>query len=184
MAITEDCPPPPEFHTLGGGTYSDEEEEHDMEYDDEEYEDDDEDGIIIVDADNDIEGDREQRRIHRPPTFPANPHVGGLCEVHRTESGTDHHRCVSFFMSCQTKSPLEGYSALQACSNESDVREERLGSSDEGCNGYGVLGRAGCGILLNWSRDVYIRSQCIKQPFRFKIIPTMKAPFPYHKRNH
>ncbi|CAN6725273.1 unnamed protein product [Malus baccata var. baccata] len=55
----------------------------------------------------------------------------------------DHHRCVSFSMSCQTKSPSEGYSALQACSDGSDVMEERLGSSDKGCNGYGVLGRAG-----------------------------------------
>lgn len=61
-AITEDCPPPPEFHTVGAGTDSDEEEE-DMEYDDEEYGD--EDGIIIVDADNaDIE-DRKQGMVEQ-----------------------------------------------------------------------------------------------------------------------
>lgn len=53
-AITEDCPPPPEFQTMNAGTDSEEEdeEEDDMEYDDDEdYSD--EDGIIIVDADND-----------------------------------------------------------------------------------------------------------------------------------
>ncbi|KAH0993144.1 hypothetical protein GBA52_004627 [Prunus armeniaca] len=62
-AITEDCPPPPEFHTVGAGTDSDEEEEEDMEYDDEEYGD--EDGIIIVDADNaDIE-DRKQGMVEQ-----------------------------------------------------------------------------------------------------------------------
>ncbi|BBG93039.1 Translation elongation factor EF1B/ribosomal protein S6 family protein [Prunus dulcis] len=62
-AITEDCPPPPEFHTAGAGTDSDEEEEEDMEYDDEEYGD--EDGIIIVDADNaDIE-DRKQGMVEQ-----------------------------------------------------------------------------------------------------------------------
>ncbi|CAN6551210.1 unnamed protein product [Malus baccata var. baccata] len=60
-AITEDCPPPPEFHTLGGGTDSDEEEEDDMEYDDEEYED--EDGIIIVDADNDDIEERVEQLV-------------------------------------------------------------------------------------------------------------------------
>ncbi|KAM2348697.1 hypothetical protein ACFX1X_012297 [Malus domestica] len=60
-AITEDCPPPPEFHTLGGGTDSDEEEEYDMEYDDEEYED--EDGIIIVDADNDDIEERVEQLV-------------------------------------------------------------------------------------------------------------------------
>lgn len=51
-AITEDCPPPPEFHTLNAGTDSEEEDE-----DDEEYED--EDGIIIVDTDNDNVEDRK-----------------------------------------------------------------------------------------------------------------------------
>lgn len=53
-AITEDCPPPPEFQTMNAGTDSEveDEEEDDMEYDDDEdYSD--EDGIIIIDADND-----------------------------------------------------------------------------------------------------------------------------------
>ena len=36
-AITEDCPPPPEFHTLrAGNDYYDDEEDDDVEYDDEE----------------------------------------------------------------------------------------------------------------------------------------------------
>ena len=36
-AITEDCPPPPEFHTLqAGNNYYDDEEDDDVEYDDEE----------------------------------------------------------------------------------------------------------------------------------------------------
>ncbi|XP_023006618.1 uncharacterized protein LOC111499293 isoform X2 [Cucurbita maxima] len=66
-AITEDCPPPPEFHTLrAGDDYSEEEEEEDMDdYDSEDsldwdgedelddYGDDIEDGIIIVDDDDD-----------------------------------------------------------------------------------------------------------------------------------
>ncbi|KAG6575140.1 hypothetical protein SDJN03_25779, partial [Cucurbita argyrosperma subsp. sororia] len=66
-AITEDCPPPPEFHTLrAGDDYSEEEEEEDMDdYDSEDeldwdgddelddYGDDIEDGIIIVDGDDD-----------------------------------------------------------------------------------------------------------------------------------
>ncbi|KAL6190811.1 hypothetical protein ACLB2K_037205 [Fragaria x ananassa] len=50
-AITEDCPPPPEFQSMNAGTDSEEEDEDDIEYDDEDY--DDEDGIIIVDTDND-----------------------------------------------------------------------------------------------------------------------------------
>ncbi|XP_038719292.1 coiled-coil domain-containing protein 1 [Tripterygium wilfordii] len=62
-AITEDCPPPPEFHTLRAGMDDDDEEDDvdydeddgDVEYDDEEYgeeevdgsiDDDDEDGVI------------------------------------------------------------------------------------------------------------------------------------------
>lgn len=41
-AITEDCPPPPEFHTLRAGTDdSDDEEEDDMDEDDAAYEDED-----------------------------------------------------------------------------------------------------------------------------------------------
>ncbi|XP_062108846.1 protein REGULATOR OF FATTY ACID COMPOSITION 3, chloroplastic [Humulus lupulus] len=54
-AITEDCPPPPEFHSMRSGMEDDDEDE-DIEYDDEEYDEDwdaegeieDEDGIIIV----------------------------------------------------------------------------------------------------------------------------------------
>ncbi|RXH80353.1 hypothetical protein DVH24_041500, partial [Malus domestica] len=62
-------------------------------------------------------------------------------EVHRTESGTDPRRCVSFSMSCRTKPPQW---ATMLCSDRSNVLDERLGSSDEGCNRYGVLGRACC----------------------------------------
>ena len=67
-AITEDCPPPPEFHTLRSGMDDDDEEEEDIDYDDEEYDEDwdaegeidnygdeDEDGIIIVNSDEDDE---------------------------------------------------------------------------------------------------------------------------------
>ncbi|EEF43134.1 structural constituent of ribosome, putative [Ricinus communis] len=61
-AITEDCPPPPEFHTMHAGVDDDddeeeeEEEEDDIDYDDdeaydEEWDGDMEDGIIIVNSD-------------------------------------------------------------------------------------------------------------------------------------
>lgn len=68
-AITEDCPPPPEFHTLRAGMDDEEEEEEDLDYDDtyddedydeswdgesemEVYDDDMEDGIIIMNSDD------------------------------------------------------------------------------------------------------------------------------------
>lgn len=68
-AITEDCPPPPEFRTLRSGMDDDEEEEEDdIDYDDEDFDedwdaegeiddygDDDEDGVIIVNSDEDEE---------------------------------------------------------------------------------------------------------------------------------
>lgn len=89
-AETEDCPPPPEFHTLRGDTYdsdeddSDYDEDDDDEYDDEEYDDEDEedgdvdeeedgdeeddgdvneedDGIIYVDDDDDLDSSSSQR---------------------------------------------------------------------------------------------------------------------------
>ena len=59
-AITEDCPPPPEFHTLRGDMDDYDEEEDDIDYDEEDEDDDDdddeidgheddfEDGIIVV----------------------------------------------------------------------------------------------------------------------------------------
>ncbi|KAB2601276.1 hypothetical protein D8674_002281 [Pyrus ussuriensis x Pyrus communis] len=48
-----------------------------------------------------------------PPPSPSLLFLG-LYEVHRTKSGIDHHRCVSFSMSCQMKSLSKGYSTLQA----------------------------------------------------------------------
>lgn len=68
-AITEDCAPPPEFHTLRAGMDDEEEEEEDLDYDDtyddedydeswdgesemEVYDDDMEDGIIIMNSDD------------------------------------------------------------------------------------------------------------------------------------
>lgn len=68
-AITEDCPPPPEFQTLRAGMDDDELDE-DMDYGDEEYDEDldgdeieddvnvDGDGIIFVNADEDDGDDR------------------------------------------------------------------------------------------------------------------------------
>ncbi|XP_040990987.1 glutamic acid-rich protein [Juglans microcarpa x Juglans regia] len=77
-AITEDCPPPPEFHTLRAGTDDYDEEEEDIDYDDaydyeddkedwdgegeegemEDYDDETEDGIIAV---KNEAGDREHK---------------------------------------------------------------------------------------------------------------------------
>lgn len=70
-AITKDCPPPPEFHTLRAGIDDDDyeqEDEADMDYDDEEEYDeeewdgedeiDGENGIIIVNGDEDEQDDR------------------------------------------------------------------------------------------------------------------------------
>ena len=68
-AITEDCPPPPEFHTLRAGIDDDDDNEEDdmddynsddeMEWDDEaeldDYDEGLDDGIIIVDSDNDTD---------------------------------------------------------------------------------------------------------------------------------
>ncbi|PIN18111.1 Mitochondrial ribosomal protein MRP17 [Handroanthus impetiginosus] len=56
-AETEDCPPPPEFHTLQAGMNDDADDEEDLDYDDEEFDDEDWDdegnneGIIFVDDD-------------------------------------------------------------------------------------------------------------------------------------
>ncbi|KAI4344753.1 hypothetical protein L6164_011944 [Bauhinia variegata] len=61
-AVTEDCPPPPEFHTLRSNMYDDDEEEEyeDDDWDEEDemdgYDDDDGDEIIVVDVDDDDEG--------------------------------------------------------------------------------------------------------------------------------
>ncbi|XP_010270838.1 PREDICTED: uncharacterized protein LOC104607049 [Nelumbo nucifera] len=79
-AITEDCPPPPEFHTLRAGMDDDEiEMDYDDAYEDEEdgdyledegelnmidYDDDIEDGIILVDDEND-NGDEGRHTNHR-----------------------------------------------------------------------------------------------------------------------
>lgn len=67
-AITEDCPPPPEFHTLHAGMDDDEEEEDDLDHDDEyydeewdgegeidEYGNEDGDGVIFVNSDEEDE---------------------------------------------------------------------------------------------------------------------------------
>lgn len=72
-AITEDCPPPPEFHTLRAGVDDDDSEEDDMDdYDSEDemdwdgedelddYGDEFEDGIIIVDSDNDDDDNKSK----------------------------------------------------------------------------------------------------------------------------
>ncbi|KAM1431320.1 hypothetical protein ACFX2I_047286 [Malus domestica] len=40
---------------------------------------------------------------------------------------------------------IKGLLYFAGLSDGSDVLEERLGFSDECCNGYGILGRAGCG---------------------------------------
>lgn len=66
---TEDCPPPPEFHTMRAGTDDDNEEDMD-DYDEDDLEgeddidmemnDDDFDGVILVDADDDVD-DRNSR---------------------------------------------------------------------------------------------------------------------------
>lgn len=68
-AETEDCPPPPEFHTMRAGTDDDNEEDMD-DYDEDDLEgeddidremnDDDFDGVILVDADDDVD-DRNSR---------------------------------------------------------------------------------------------------------------------------
>lgn len=65
-AITEDCPPPPDFHTLRGNADDDEDEEFDEDYDgdwdgeDEEDGDEGEDDIISVDGDEDDIDSRKQ----------------------------------------------------------------------------------------------------------------------------
>lgn len=63
-AVTEDCPPPPEFHSLRAGMdgNDDEDDEEDLEFDDEEYEDDDDDGLpdeedVVIFVDGDEGGD-------------------------------------------------------------------------------------------------------------------------------
>ena len=79
-AITEDCPPPPEFHTLRSGFDDDDEEEDDVDYDDEDYDEDwDEDGdgemdgyedgieaeIIAVDTEEDEERNKKSTRLSK-----------------------------------------------------------------------------------------------------------------------
>ena len=79
-AITEDCPPPPEFHTLRSGFDDDDEEEDDVDYDDEDYDEDwDEDGdgemdgyedgteaeIIAVDTEEDEEKNKNSTRLSK-----------------------------------------------------------------------------------------------------------------------
>lgn len=75
-AETEDCPPPPEFHTLRAGT--DDENEEDMDdfdnYEEDDLEgeddidmgmyDDDTDGVILVDVDDNVDG-RDSRNIQQ-----------------------------------------------------------------------------------------------------------------------
>ncbi|KAI9123177.1 hypothetical protein K1719_006066 [Acacia pycnantha] len=67
-AITEDCPPPPEFHTLNIDEDDDDKVEIDVEYDDEgdydgeeEMDGDDVDNIIYIDGDEDEEVDADGR---------------------------------------------------------------------------------------------------------------------------
>ena len=79
-AITEDCPPPPEFHTLRSGFDDDDEEEDDVDYDDEDYDEDwDEDGdgemdgyedgieaeIIAVGTEEDEEKNKNSTRLSK-----------------------------------------------------------------------------------------------------------------------
>ncbi|XP_038723063.1 30S ribosomal protein S6-like isoform X2 [Tripterygium wilfordii] len=79
-AITEDCPPPPEFHTLCAGTDDDDEEDDideddgDVDYDDEEYgeeladgsfDDDREDGVILNRFENSEVRENELSTIKR-----------------------------------------------------------------------------------------------------------------------
>ena len=79
-AITEDCPPPPEFHTLRSGFDDDDEEDDDIDYDDEDYDEDwDEDGdgemdgyedgieaeIIAVDTEEDEEKNKNSTRLSK-----------------------------------------------------------------------------------------------------------------------
>ncbi|KAG5632305.1 hypothetical protein H5410_004022 [Solanum commersonii] len=78
-AETEDCPPPPEFHTMGAGTDDkndedmddyDDYDEDDLEGEDDidmEMNDDDTDGVILVDADDDID-DRNSRNRRQNDT--------------------------------------------------------------------------------------------------------------------
>ncbi|XP_019174711.1 PREDICTED: uncharacterized protein LOC109170181 isoform X2 [Ipomoea nil] len=82
-AETEDCPPPPEYHTMCAGDDDDDEEE-DMDYDDgdewdddeieaelemyDDDDDDDDDGVIYVDDDD--EDDNMKHRDNKPPTIP------------------------------------------------------------------------------------------------------------------
>lgn len=59
-AITEDCPPPLEFHTLVGGMDNDDEDAFDDEDDENAFDDDvDEDDEVAFEADYDNEGDKE-----------------------------------------------------------------------------------------------------------------------------
>lgn len=64
-AVTEDCPPPPEYHTIRGGADDEDEDDEDEDYededddDDEEYEDEDE-----YEDDDDVEDADEERIIY------------------------------------------------------------------------------------------------------------------------
>ncbi|XP_059280816.1 protein REGULATOR OF FATTY ACID COMPOSITION 3, chloroplastic isoform X1 [Lycium ferocissimum] len=72
-AETEDCPPPPEFHTVVAGTDDENEEDlDDDDYDEDDLEDDiememNDDGVILVDADDDVD-DRNSRKSNTHKT--------------------------------------------------------------------------------------------------------------------
>lgn len=70
-AITEDCPPPPEFHSLRANADDDDEDEYDEDYDDDEEEDwdgeevdVDGDEIIVIGADGNSEVDDNRDYIN------------------------------------------------------------------------------------------------------------------------
>lgn len=74
-AETEDCPPPPEFHSQHAGTDDENEEDVDDYDDDDVWEgeddmehDDDTDGVIIVNADDDVYG-RDSRNSRQMDTL-------------------------------------------------------------------------------------------------------------------
>lgn len=76
-AITEDCPPPLEFHRLKAGMDDDveEEEEEEGEFEDEDWEDDEElemntdENIILVGEDEDEDGENDDARSRRSSKF-------------------------------------------------------------------------------------------------------------------
>lgn len=69
-AITEDCPPPPEYHTLKAGWDGDEEEEEeDGEFEEEDWEDDDDGENIVLVGDDEHEIDDDDIRSARGSEF-------------------------------------------------------------------------------------------------------------------